>query len=130
VNPADPVPLLIVTFLGVALVVLLITWRRMPAFIALAAGSLFVGLAARLPLADIPRAFQSGVGDTLGFIAMVIVPPHPGPLAAIERLGADPGRTLYFNMTVPQTVATWTVLETIIAIVGLAGVLLLGLMVG
>ena len=25
-----------------------------------------------MPLADIPRAFQQGVGDTLGFIAMVI----------------------------------------------------------
>jgi GntP family gluconate:H+ symporter len=32
----------------------------------------------------------------------------------------------YLNMNVPQTVATWTVLETIIAFAGLAGVLLLG----
>jgi GntP family gluconate:H+ symporter len=156
----------------------------MPAFLALAAGSIFVGLGARMPLADIPRAFQSGVGDTLGFIAMVIglgtvigkllaesggavvvsnalvkalgerrldwalmlsafiiglpvffqvglvllapvlftlarqtgtpllrlgvplvaglsaahglVPPHPGPLAAIERLNADTGRGLFY----------------------------------
>ena len=36
----------------------------------------------------------------------------------------------YLNMSVPQTVATWTVLETIIAVAGLAGVLLLGLFVG
>jgi GntP family gluconate:H+ symporter len=35
----------------------------------------------------------------------------------------------YLNMTVPQTVVTWTAMETIIAIAGLAGVLLLGLMV-
>ena len=193
-TPADPAPLLLVTFLGVALVVLLITWLRMPAFIALAVGSLFVGLAARMPLADIPRAFQQGVGDTLGFIAMVIglgtvigkllaesggavvvsqalvralgerrldwalllsgfiiglpvffqvglvllapvlftlhaadaatpllrlgiplvaglsaahglVPPHPGPLAAIERLGADPGRTLFYSLIVGLPVA-------------------------
>ncbi len=193
VSPADPAPLLFVTILGVALVVLLITWLRMPAFIALAVGSLFVGLAARMPLADIPRAFQSGVGDTLGFIAMVIglgtvigkllaesggavvvsqalvralgerrldwallfsgfiiglpvffqvglvllapvmftlnrqtgtpllrlgiplvaglsaahglVPPHPGPLAAIERLGSDPGRTLLYSLIVGLPVA-------------------------
>src|SRR5947207_12162284 len=160
----------------------------MPAFVALAAGSVFVGVAAHMPLADIPRAFQQGVGDTLGFIAMVIglgtiigkllaesggavvvsralanalgerrldwalmlsgfivglpvffqvglvllapvlfttqrqtkipllrlglplvaglsaahglVPPHPGPLAAIERLGADPGRTLFYSLIV------------------------------
>jgi gluconate:H+ symporter, GntP family len=68
----DPVPLLLVALLGVVLVVLLITWVRIPAFIALAAGSFFVGLAARMPLTDIPRAFQQGVGDTLGFIAMVV----------------------------------------------------------
>ena len=36
----------------------------------------------------------------------------------------------YLNMSVPQTVATWTVLETIISVAGLAGVLLLGLVVG
>ena len=165
----------------------------MPAFLALAPGSLVVGLAARMPLADIPRAFQSGVGDTLGFVAMVIglgtvigkllaesggaavvsraliramgerrldwammlsgfiiglpvffqvglvllapvmftlvqqtgtpllrlglplvaglsaahglVPPHPGPLAAIARLGADPGRTLLYSLIVGLPVA-------------------------
>jgi GntP family gluconate:H+ symporter len=207
VSPVDPAPLLIVAFLGVGLVVLLITWVRMPAFIALAVGSMFVGLAARMPLADVPRAFQQGVGDTLGFTAIVIglgtvmgrllaesggavvvaralvealgqerldwavlfaafiiglpvffqvglvllapvlftltrqtalrttagatsvseggtpllrlgipvlaglsaahglVPPHPGPLAAIERLGADPGRTLFYSLVVGLPVA-------------------------
>lgn len=69
---ADPAPLLIIAFLGVTLVVLLITWARLPAFLALATGSVVVGVAARMPLSEIPRAFQSGVGDTLGFVAMVI----------------------------------------------------------
>ncbi len=36
----------------------------------------------------------------------------------------------YLNMSVPQTVATWTLMETIIAVAGLAGVLLLGVAVG
>jgi GntP family gluconate:H+ symporter len=186
VTPINPASLLIIAFLGVALVVLLITWARVPAFLSLAVAALFVGLAAGMPLADIPRAFQAGVGDTLGSIAMVIglgtvigkllaesggavvvsralanalgerrldwalmlsgfiiglpvffqvglvllapvlftaqrqtrtpllrlglplvaglsaahglVPPHPGPLAAIERLGADPGRTLFYSL--------------------------------
>ena len=185
-TPIDPAALLTIAFLGVALVVLLITWVRLPAFLALAVAALFVGLASRMPLAEIPRAFQAGVGDTLGFVAMVIalgtvigkllaesggavvvskalanalgerrldwalmlsgfiiglpvffqvglvllapvlftaqrqtgtsllrlglplvaglsaahglVPPHPGPLAAIERLGADPGRTLFYSL--------------------------------
>ncbi len=182
-----------VTFLGVAFVVLLITWLRVPAFLALAAGSVFVGLGAHMTLAEIPRAFQSGVGDTLGFVAMVIglgtvigkllaesggavvvstalvdalgetrldwalmlsafiiglpvffqvglvllapvlftsarqarvpllrlglplvaglsaahglVPPHPGPLAAIERLGADTGRVLFYSIVVGMPVS-------------------------
>ena len=185
-TPVDSTALLIIAFLGVSLVVLLITWLRVPAFLALAVAALFVGLAARMPLAEIPRAFQAGVGDTLGFVAMVIalgtvigkllaesggavvvsralanalgerrldwalmlsgfiiglpvffqvglvllapvlftaqrqtrtpllrlglplvaglsaahglVPPHPGPLAAIERLGADPGLTLFYSL--------------------------------
>jgi GntP family gluconate:H+ symporter len=193
VSPADVVFLLAVAFLGVALVVLLITWLRMPAFVALALASLGVGVAARMPLADIPRAFQQGMGDTLGFIAMIValgtvigrllaesggatvvshalvrglgerrldwalmfsgfliglpvffqvglvllapvlftltrqtgtpllrlgiplvaglsaahglVPPHPGPLAAIERLGADTGRTLFYSLVVGLPVA-------------------------
>jgi GntP family gluconate:H+ symporter len=191
--PVDAGSLLFVAFLGVGLVVVLITWVRIPAFIALAVGSFFVGVAARMPLADIPRAFQQGVGDTLGFIAMVIglgtligkllaesggalavsrmliralgekrldwamlfsgfliglpvffqvglvlltpvlftamrqtgtpllrlaiplvtglsvahgfVPPHPGPLAAIERLGADTGRTIFYSLIVGLPVA-------------------------
>jgi GntP family gluconate:H+ symporter len=192
-NPADPATLLLVTCLGVVLVILLITWLKLPAFIALAAGSFAVGIAARMPLLDIPRAFQQGVGDTLGFIAMVVglgtvvgkllaesggavvvsralvralgerrldwamlfsgfiiglpvffqvglvllapvlftavrqtgvpllrlgiplvaglsvahglVPPHPGPLAAIERLAADTGRTLLYSLIVGLPVA-------------------------
>jgi GntP family gluconate:H+ symporter len=185
--------ILIVAFLGVALVVLLVTWLRIPAFIALAAASVFVGGSAAMPPAEIASAFQSGVGDTLGFIAMIVglgtvigkllaesggalvvsrtlvhalgpgrmdwammlsalllglavffpvglvllapvlftlvrdtqssllrlgipmiaglsvahglTPPHPGPLAAIERLGADTGRTLLYSIIVGIPVA-------------------------
>src|SRR6476620_7431744 len=64
--------LLLIAAFGVALVVLFITWLRLPAFLALLVGSVIVGLGARMPLADIPRAFQQGVGDTLGFVALVI----------------------------------------------------------
>jgi len=36
----------------------------------------------------------------------------------------------YLNMTVQETLATWTVLETVVSIGGLAGVLVLGQLVG
>lgn len=185
--------ILFIAFAGVALIVLLITWARLPAFVALAIGSMLVGIAARVPIAQIPRAFAQGMGDTLGFTAMVIglgtvigkllaesggavvvsnaltsalgerrldwallisafivglpvffqvglvllapvlftlardtgrpllwlgiplmaglsvthglVPPHPGALAALERLGADPGRTLFYALIVGAPVA-------------------------
>jgi GntP family gluconate:H+ symporter len=185
--------LLIVAAAAVALVVLLVTWLAVPAFIALTAASLFMGTGARMPLGEIARAFQSGVGDTLGFIAMIVglgtvigkllaesggalvvsraligalgtrrvdwalmlsafliglavffpvglvllapvlftlardsgspllrlgipmlaglsvshglTPPHPGPLAAIERLGADTGRTLVYSLVAGLPVA-------------------------
>lgn len=201
---SDPTALLFIAFLGVALVVVLITWVRLPAFLALAGGALFVGLAARMPPAEIPAVFQSGVGDTLGFVAMVIalgtilgkllaesggaavvasalvaamgrrtdwammlsgfviglpvffavglvllapvmftlarttgtpllrlglplvaglsvahglVPPHPGPLAAIERLGADTGRTIFYSILIglPLAIAAGPLFTRVIA---------------
>ncbi|HMF60982.1 MAG TPA: hypothetical protein VK595_11460, partial [Vicinamibacterales bacterium] len=71
-SPVDPLSLLLVASAGVVLVVLLVTWVRLPAFVALTVASLCVGVGARMPLLEIPRAFQAGVGDTLGFVAMVI----------------------------------------------------------
>ncbi len=44
----------------------------------------------------------------------------------------DPGFWLfkgYFNLSVVETLKTWTVMETIISIVGLAGVLILEVIV-
>ena len=38
-------------------------------------------------------------------VAHGLVPPHPGPLAAIERLGADTGRTLFYSLIVALPVA-------------------------
>ena len=184
---------LVIAVAAVVLVVLLTTWVRMPAFVSLTVGAVLVGVAARMPVGEIARAFQSGIGDTLGFVAMVIAlgtvigkllaesggaavvaaaivrafgerrltwamlvaalviglpvffqvglvllapilftlvrdagqpllrlaipltaglsvmhgltPPHPGPLAAIERLNADTGRTLLYGVIVGIPVA-------------------------
>jgi GntP family gluconate:H+ symporter len=180
--------LLLWTFAGVAALVALITWARLNAFVALTLISLGVGAVSGMPLGSVVRAFQEGVGNTLGFIAVVIglgtivgkmlaesggaevmadrmiglfgsrhvhwatalvafvvglpvffsvglvllapivftlarreripllvvglplvaglsashalVPPHPGPLAAIERLGADMGRTIAWSLAI------------------------------
>jgi GntP family gluconate:H+ symporter len=164
--------------------VVLVARFKLNAFLALILASLFVGLCSGMKLTEVARAFQTGVGTTLGFIAVVValgtmlgkmlsesggaeviaarfiellghrrlpwtmllvafivglpvffavglvllipivytlvretktpllalglplvaglsvahglVPPHPGPLAAIERLGADTGKTIFY----------------------------------
>ena len=82
----QPTTLLGVIVVAVGLVVLLITWLKVPAFVGLLIGSVFVGLVARMPLAEHPRAFQQGVGDGLGFTAIVI-----GLGAVIGKLLAESG---------------------------------------
>ena len=45
------------------------------------------------PLLRLAIPLIAGLSVSHGF-----VPPHPGPLAAIERLGADTGRTLFYSL--------------------------------
>jgi gluconate:H+ symporter, GntP family len=182
----DAVRLPLIAALAVLAIILLIARVRLHAFLSLTVVSLGLGIAAGMPPAGAIRAFQEGVGSTLGFIAIVIglgsifgkllaesgaarvvattivstvgaralpwavaalgfvvglpvffsvglvllfpivvglaassgrplltlalplvaglsashglVPPHPGPLAAIERLGADTGRTILYGI--------------------------------
>ena len=180
---SDAARLPLLAALAVVAIVFLIARVRLHAFLSITLVSLALGVGAGMPPATAVRAFQDGVGATLGFIAVVIglgsifgkllaesgaaqvvarrpwstpsamralpwvvaalgfvvglpvffsvglvllfpivaglaassgrplltlalplvaglsashglVPPHPGPLAAIERLGADTGRTI------------------------------------
>ena len=190
----DAVRLPLLAFLAVVAIVVLIARVRLHAFLSITVVSLALGLFAGMAPATAVRAFQDGVGATLGFIAVVIglgsifgkllaesgaaqvvattvvnavgiralpwvvaalglviglpvffsvglvllfpivtglaatsgrplltlalplvaglsashglVPPHPGPLAAIERLGADTGRTIVFAIlcAIPATI--------------------------
>jgi GntP family gluconate:H+ symporter len=188
VTPAPDQALLLWTAAAVIALILLIAWVRINAFVALTVISLVVGVVSGMPLGTVVRAFQEGVGNTLGFIAVVIglgtmvgkmlaesggadvvadrlirlfgvrhvhwtialvafviglpmffsvalvlvapivftlarrerlplllvglplvaglsashglVPPHPGPLAAIERLHADMGTTIFWSVAI------------------------------
>ncbi|MBX3748222.1 MAG: gluconate:H+ symporter [Verrucomicrobiae bacterium] len=64
--------LLLVTLAGVLGLVGLVAGLRLHAFLALAVASLGVGLAAGLPPLEVARAFQDGVGATLGLIVVVV----------------------------------------------------------
>lgn len=64
--------LLAFAFLAVIGLVALVAWLRLNAFAALVLASLFVGLTSGQPLPDIVKAFQEGMGGTLGSVAAII----------------------------------------------------------
>lgn len=57
---------------GIGLLVGLVTWGKVNAFVALILAALFVGAGARTPMLIVVKAFQEGLGDTLGGIAAVV----------------------------------------------------------
>lgn len=57
---------------GVALLLLLVLKIRINAFISLLITAIFVGILAGMPLKDVTAAIQKGMGETLGFIAVVV----------------------------------------------------------
>ncbi len=70
-GPADATLLLYALLSVVALVVLIAKFKLHP-FVVLIAVSLGMGAAAGMPLAGVVKAFQDGVGASLGFIAIVV----------------------------------------------------------
>jgi len=184
----DQSRLLVFVALSVVGLIVLVARFKLNAFLALILASLFVGLCSGMPLPQIAKAFQEGVGNTLGFIAVVVglgtmlgkmlaesggaevvastfvrklgtqrlhwamlavafvvglpvffgvglvllipilftlvretrkpllflgipmvaglsvshglIPPHPGPMVAIEKLGADVGKTILYAMLI------------------------------
>src|SRR6266550_3165213 len=64
--------LLFYAFAAVGALILLIARFKLHPFIALVGVSLALGLAAGMPLANVVKAFQDGVGNVLGFIAIVV----------------------------------------------------------
>lgn len=104
---------------GVAIPPLLLGWG-MAGFIRICVGS----------------ATVAGL-TTVGIILPLIQAQNVNPELMVLAIGAgslmcshinDPGFWLfkeYFNLSIPDTLRTWTVMETIVSVVGLAGVLVL-----
>src|SRR5881392_4139590 len=64
--------LLLYALLAVIALILLIARFKLHPFIALVGVSLGLGLVAGMPLGTVVKAFQDGVGNVLGFIAIVV----------------------------------------------------------
>lgn len=64
--------LLLLTSASVVVLIVMIAWLRMNAFLALLLASLLVGLGSNMGAAKVMTAFQDGMGATLGSIAGVL----------------------------------------------------------
>lgn len=69
---AHDTQVLIVALLGIILVVVLIIWAKMHAFLALTIASLLVGIFSGIPLTDVTKSFETGVGGVLGYVGVLI----------------------------------------------------------
>ncbi|WP_205678092.1 SLC13 family permease [Arthrobacter silviterrae] len=63
---------LVVAAVGIAIVVLLIVWLKMHAFLALTIGALFVGIGSGIALNKVTGSFETGVGGVLGYVGILI----------------------------------------------------------
>ena len=64
---------ILIVLLGILLLVLLITWGRLNAFLAFLIVSITTGLFLGIPFDHITKSVYKGIGDTLGQLAIVIV---------------------------------------------------------
>jgi GntP family gluconate:H+ symporter len=71
-SAAGDVQLILAAVLGIAVVVLLITWLKVHPFLALILGSLLLGVIGGLAFADTITSFQAGVGATVGNVGVLI----------------------------------------------------------
>ncbi|WP_344239607.1 gluconate:H+ symporter [Kribbella hippodromi] len=77
---------LVVAVIGIGIIVALIVWLKIHAFLALTIGSLFVGLASGIAAGDITKSYENGVGSVLGYVGVLIALG-----AMIGKLLADSG---------------------------------------
>jgi Gnt-I system high-affinity gluconate transporter len=64
---------LLIVFVGILLLVLMITWAKINAFLSFLVVSVVTGLLLGVAPQNIPAAIYKGMGDTLGELAIVIV---------------------------------------------------------
>ncbi|MDB5829905.1 MAG: gluconate transporter, partial [Variovorax sp.] len=69
---AHDTQVLIVAAVGIGILILLIVWLKMHAFLALTIGALFVGVGSGLPLDKVTASYEAGVGGVLGYVGVLI----------------------------------------------------------
>ncbi|MBN8753032.1 MULTISPECIES: gluconate:H+ symporter [Variovorax] len=69
---AHDIQVLAVAAVGIALLVVLIVWLKLHAFLALTIGALFVGVGSGIPLDKVTASYENGVGGVLGYVGVLI----------------------------------------------------------
>jgi GntP family gluconate:H+ symporter len=69
---AHDTQVLVVAAIGIALIVAMIVWLKLHAFIALTVGALFVGAGSGIPLAKVTASYETGAGGVLGYVGVLI----------------------------------------------------------
>jgi Gnt-I system low-affinity gluconate transporter len=64
--------ILLIVATGVSLLLLLVLKAKINAFISLLIAAIVVGILAGMPLKEVLSAIQKGMGETLGFIAVIV----------------------------------------------------------
>lgn len=103
--------LLTAVFLGIAVLLILILRFRIQAFIALLISSIVVGVVAGIQPAEIIATMQQGMGDTLGFVAMVV---GLGAMfgAILEHSGGAEALANYLLSKFGEKRASWALMLT------------------
>jgi len=100
--------LTVVALVGIAIIIVLISWAKLHPFLALIAGSAFVGLASGVRVSQIIPNFEDGVGSTLQEVGLLIaLGAMLGKLLA-ESGGADRVVDTIVSRSGPRLVP-WTV---------------------
>ena len=69
---AHDTQVLVVAAIGIAIIVALIVWLKLHAFLALTIGALFVGAGSGIPLGKVTASYETGVGGVLGYVGVLI----------------------------------------------------------
>ncbi|MEP6503146.1 MAG: gluconate transporter, partial [Betaproteobacteria bacterium] len=69
---AHDTQVLAVAALGIAVIVILIVWLKLHAFLALTVGALVVGVGSGIPLDKVTGSYEAGVGGVLGYVGVLI----------------------------------------------------------
>ena len=69
---AHDTQVLVVAAIGIGLIVAMIVWLKLHAFIALTVGALFVGAGSGIPLGKVTASYETGAGGVLGYVGVLI----------------------------------------------------------